>query len=170
MTNFNDTRVWKPWGIGTNSSHVWGMSTNYSHSRKSRTCSSQVWRILTNSSHVRNYCNSKTLEFPSTFIKLWYACEELERMQNAAALGGILSMWWICMIATWNLNTCVFLSHVRNIGMKFVTYLYQFFTRCEELAPIFQGVKFTKCEIYGSTQPRLFTLYFFSTSPFNYYL
>ena len=71
------------------------------------------------------------------------------RMQNAAALWGILSTWGICMIATWNFTTCVFLSHVRNIGMKSVTYWYQFFTRCEELVPILHGVKFTKCEIYG---------------------
>ena len=35
--------------------------------------------------------------------------------------------------------------------MKSVTYWYQFFTRCEELVPILHGVKFTKCEIYGST-------------------
>ena len=32
------------------------------------------------------------------------------------------------MIAKCNLTTCVFLSHVRNIGMKSVTYWYQFFT------------------------------------------
>ena len=70
------------------------------------------------------------------------------RMQNAA---GILSMGGIRMIATWNLTTYVFLSHVRNIGMKSVTYWYQFFTRCEELVPILHGVKFTKSEIYGST-------------------
>ena len=36
--------------------------------------------------------------------------------------------------------------------MKSVTYWYQFFTRCEELVPILHGVKFTKCEIYGSTR------------------
>ena len=32
-----------------------------------------------------------------------------------------------------------------------VTYCYQFFTRCEELVPIFHSVKFVKCEICGST-------------------
>ena len=48
--------------------------------------------------------------------------------------------------------TCIFLPHVRNIGMKSVTYWYQFFTRCEELVPILHGVKFTKCEIYGSIE------------------
>ena len=160
MTNLNDTRVWKPWGIGTNSSHVWGIGTNSSHPRKSRTSSSQVWWILTNSSHVRNYSNSKTLEFPSTFIKLWYACEEFESNAKCSSFGGILSMWWICMIATWNLTTCVFLSHVRNIDMKSVTYWYQFFTRCEDLVPILHGVKFTECEIYSSV--RLLQNYDFS--------
>ena len=33
-----------------------------------------------------------------------------------------------------------------NIGMKNVTYWYQFFTRCKELVPIFHSVKFAKCE------------------------
>ena len=56
------------------------------------------------------------------------------------------------MIATRNLTTCVFRSLVRNIGTKSVTYWYQFFTRSEELVPILHGVKFTKCEIYGSTK------------------
>ena len=40
--------------------------------------------------------------------------------------------------------------------MKSVTYWYQFFTRCEELVPIIHGMKFTKCEIYDSTQLTLF--------------
>ena len=35
--------------------------------------------------------------------------------------------------------------------MKSVTYWYQFFTAREELVPILHDVKFTKCEIYGST-------------------
>ena len=37
------------------------------------------------------------------------------------------------------------------IGMKYVTYWYQLFTRCEELVPVFHSVKFVKCEICGST-------------------
>ena len=36
--------------------------------------------------------------------------------------------------------------------MKYVTYWYQFFTHCEELVPIFHGVKFAKCEICGLTK------------------
>ena len=35
--------------------------------------------------------------------------------------------------------------------MKSVTYWYQFFTAREELVPIRHDVKFTKCEICGST-------------------
>ena len=33
---------------------------------------------LQNSNSCPRSSNSKTLEFPSTFVKLWYACEELE--------------------------------------------------------------------------------------------
>ena len=36
--------------------------------------------------------NSKTLEFPSTFIKLCMRVKNWNRVQNAAAFGGILSM------------------------------------------------------------------------------
>ena len=36
--------------------------------------------------------------------------------------------------------------------MKCVTYWYQFFARCEELVPIFHGVKFATCKICGSTE------------------
>ena len=39
--------------------------------------------------------------------------------------------------------------------MKSVTYWYQFFTAREELVPILHDVKFTKCEICGSTLPQL---------------
>ena len=35
--------------------------------------------------------------------------------------------------------------------MKSVTYWYQFFTAREELVPVLHDVKFTKCEICGST-------------------
>ena len=35
--------------------------------------------------------------------------------------------------------------------MKYVTNWNQFFKRCEELVPIFHGVKFAKYEICGST-------------------
>ena len=32
--------------------------------------------------------NSKALEFPSTFINLWYACEELELNAKCSRFGG----------------------------------------------------------------------------------
>ena len=44
-----------------------------------------------------------------------------------------------------------------NIGMKYVTYWYQLFICCEELVPIYHGVKFAKCEIWGSTMLALNT-------------
>ena len=53
-----------------------------------------------------------------------------------------------------NRNTPILLraySHNVNIGMKYVTYWYQFFTRCEKLVLIFYGVKLAKFEICGST-------------------
>ena len=59
-------------------------------------------------------------------------------------------VWRILISVLWNLTAYVFLSYVRDIGLKFVTYWYQLFTRCEELVPILHGVKSTKCEIYGS--------------------
>ena len=40
----------------------------------------------------------------------------------------------------------------QNVGMKYVTYWHQYSTCCEELVPIFHGVKFAKCEICGSTR------------------
>ena len=54
-------------------------------------------------------------------------------------------MWGICMIATWILTTCIFLSHMKNIDMKSVTYWYQLFTRCEKRYQ-FIDLKFTKCK------------------------
>ena len=110
-------------------------------------------RFSRDSAHLKhsNSCprssNSKTLEFSSTFIKLWYV-KNWNRMQNSAALG----VFYRCEEYALLLHaTCAFLSHMRDIGMKSVTYWYQFFTRSEELVPILHGVKFTKCEIYGST-------------------
>ena len=39
-----------------------------------------------------------------------------------------------------------------HIGTKYATHWYQFFTYCEEFVPILHSVKFTKCEICGSTR------------------
>ena len=45
-------------------------------------------------------------------------CEKLEPNANCSSFGDVLSMLEIHMIATYNLTTCVFLIHVRNIGME----------------------------------------------------
>ena len=79
------------------------------------------------------------------------------RMQNAADLGGI----WGYFMNVKNSHACyVHIISLRahfhkmcNIGMKCVTYWYQIFTCCEELVPIFHGVKFANCKICGSTRP-----------------
>ena len=49
--------------------------------------------------------------------------------------------------------------------MKSVTYWYQFFTAREELVPILHDVKFTKCEIYGSTQQGYYACPYVSRVP-----
>ena len=49
-------------------------------------------------------------------------------MQNAADLGDILSMGGTRMYAICNLTVYVFLTYVRDIATKFVTYWYQFFS------------------------------------------
>ena len=41
--------------------------------------------------------------------------------------------------------------------MKSVIYWYQFFTAREELVPVLHVVKFTKCEICGSTEVSSFS-------------
>ena len=75
-------------------------------------------------------------------------------MQNSADLGGILSLRMLHLIFL-----IAQFQKMWNIGMKYVAYWYKFFTCCEELVPIFYGVKFAKCEICGSTQHTpLFTI------------
>ena len=79
--------------------------------------------------------------------QLWYVCEELVSNANRGSSLDVRNMHDCYM------TTCVFLSHVRKVGMKSVTYWYQLLTRCEELVPTLHGVKFTKGEINGSTMP-----------------
>ena len=51
-------------------------------------------RLSRDSAHLKhsNSCprisNSKTLEFPSTIIKLWYACEELQSNAKCSSFVG----------------------------------------------------------------------------------
>ena len=40
--------------------------------------------------------------------------------------------------------------------MKYLTYWYKFFTRCEELVRIIHGLKFARCEICGLTKHATF--------------
>ena len=53
--------------------------------------------------------------------------------------GSSLSIWRLRMHATYNFTYVRKFHKMWNIGMKYmyVTYWYQFFTRCEELVPIF---------------------------------
>ena len=60
-------------------------------------------------------------------------------MQNAANLG--------CSLIRISVISYVFLSYVRDIGMKFVLYWYQLFKRYEKLVPVPFDVKFSKLEI-----------------------
>ena len=78
--------------------------------------------------------------------------ENGNRMQNVAALGCILlNNTHDCYMKFDNVR--IFLTLLEKYWyMKSVTYLYHFFERCEKMVPILLGVKFTKCEIYGSTQ------------------
>ena len=55
-------------------------------------------RFSRDSAHLKhsNSCprssNSKTLEFPSTVIKLWYACEELESNAKCSSFIDVRNM------------------------------------------------------------------------------
>ena len=87
MTNLKDTRVWKP----VQYARVWIPSQTHTYRTSFQTRLS-----------CPRSSNSKTLEFPSTFIKLWYACEKSNAKCSKKkgggggremAEGGILSMW-----------------------------------------------------------------------------
>ena len=72
-------------------------------------------------------------------------------MQNAADLGVFYRCEdCACMLHIISLRAQI--HKMQNIGMKYVMYWCQFFTRCEELVPIFHSVKFAKCEICGLTK------------------
>ena len=85
----------------------------------------------------------------------WQNCKELE--SNAKC-----SNFWGYFINVRNTHVCYMkFEFVRifhkmwDIVTKYVTYWYQIFTCCEELIPILQSVKFTKCEICGLTRRSL---------------
>ena len=120
-----------------------------------------------NSAHLKHSdscprsSNSKTLEFPSTFIKLRYACEELESNAKCSTLWG----WRVgYFIAVTNMHDCYMKFDYVRISLTRGKYWYEIrdvlvpiLQRCKELVPILHGVKFTKCEIYGSTKPIFWT-------------
>ena len=54
------------------------------------------------------------------------------------------------MYASYTFTTCAFSQNVKY-WYEIRDVLVPIFTRCEELVPIFHGVKFAKCEICGST-------------------
>ena len=72
-------------------------------------------------------------------------------MQNAADWGGGGRVFYRCEdcehMLTYNFTTCANFTKCEKIGMKYVTHWYQFFTRCEELVPIFHSVKLMICEM-----------------------
>ena len=81
--------------------------------------------------HVHIICHM--LSFPSTLLYMW----RIESIKGKK-WGCILSMWRIRMNAIWILRTYVFLTYLWDIGMKSVTYCYQFFTRGEERREIYE--------------------------------
>ena len=118
------------------------------------------WRFSRDSTHLKhsNSCprssNSKPLEFPSTFIKLWYACEELESNAKCSSFGGYF-------IDVRNMHDCYMKFDYVRISLsreKYWCEIRDVPIRCEDLVPILHGMKFTKCEIYGSKGLKLVLL------------
>ena len=62
----------------------------------------------------------------------------------------IWGVFYRCEDCACMLDIILLRAHISQ-NVKYVTNGYQFFTRCEELVPIFHSVKLAKCEICGST-------------------
>ena len=103
MTNLNDTRIWKP----VQYAGIW--------------IPSQIHTYRT-SFQTRLSCprssNNKTLEFPSTFIKLWYACEELESNAKFSSFVGYF-------IDVRNLHDCYMKFDYVRISLTRKKYWYE---------------------------------------------
>ena len=107
--------------------------------------------------HVHIICYM--LSFPSTFIRLWCTCEELESIKKAKKWG----VFYRCEEYTWMLYEFwerTYFSHTCEILVWNPWHIGTSSSRAvEEMVPIIHGVKFTKCEIYGSTMHRCFTTF-----------
>ena len=83
-----------------------------------------VERFSRDSAHLKhsNSCprssNSKTLEFPSTFIKLWYACEELESNAKCSSFVGYF-------IDARNMHDCYMKFDYARISLTREKYWYE---------------------------------------------
>ena len=81
-------------------------------------------RFSRDSAHLKhsNSCprssNCKTLEFPSTFIKLWYACEELESNAKYSSFVGYF-------IDVRNMRDCYMKSDYVRISLTREKYWYK---------------------------------------------
>ena len=82
---------------------------------------------------------------------LWFYVQELPKAQPAVVHRFIPYTTAASQYTTYNFTTCAISQNVKYWYEIYTTYWYQFFTRCEELVPIFHNVKFAKCEICGST-------------------
>ena len=85
------------------------------------------WRFSRDSAHLKhsNSCprcsNSKTLEFPSTFIKLWYACEELESNAKCSSSG----LWGVYFIDVRNMHDGYMKFDYVRISLAHEKYWYE---------------------------------------------
>ena len=119
------------------------------------------YRILT---HVKNWYQTITDVSKLVLNRHrcpWQNCEELE--SNAKYIADYYFFYFFFLWGEYfnnvrNTHVCymkfdfVRMFHqVWDIGTKYVTYWYQLFTCCDELALILDNVKFAKCEVCSST-------------------
>ena len=156
------------WRIGTKSSHVWRIGTKFSHLCKSGINSSNdnwyqnshVWRTDTKCSHVKNWYQV------ITHMKHWYlivtdvsnkTLKNWNRMQNAVVWGGgggeFYHVFKNTHVFYMKLDFVRIFHKVWDIGSKYVTYWYQFFTCCEELVAILHSVKYEVWNLRASMYP-----------------
>ena len=155
------------WRIGTKSSHIWRISAKSAH----------LWKIGIKSSHVKKLYQNWHVWITGTKsshnIKIVIKLSQMWRTGTGSLQMSVTKLWRIgieckmqqikdCFINVRNTHVChkkidyVRIFHqVWDIGVKYVTYWYQFLTCCLELVPNPHSVKFAKSEICGSTRLRL---------------